>query len=109
MVYKLVPIVLNELSTTVTKKTSWLKEGKGLYILRLIMSAGPFFFLPTVYEAWNADDIEAFRTSTWPLMLIVHFAAFLLFCHRGSDWCAVLCTIMWFIMTSAIVLATIFR
>lgn len=109
MVCKFLPDKLNQLSAFVVEKTSWLKEGKGLYILRIIMSAGPFFFLPTVYEAWFAVDIEAFRTFTWPLMLVVHSAAFFLFCHRGSDWCAVLCTILWFLMTSAIVLAIIVR
>ena len=108
-VHNIIPKVLDGLSDFVVSKTGFAVIGRHQYVLRIIILMGPIFFLPTLYEVWTAENIEVFRTATWPLMLIVHIAFFVSISHHRSDWCARLCTIIWFLITLLIVIATIVR
>ncbi len=110
MALRLIPMAVNSLSDFVATKTKCLvSTNSGIYCLRSIVLLGPIFFLPTLWMAWTADNIDLLRTPTWPLMLFVHIAFFILLSCYVSDWCARLCTIMWFLITLMIVIATIVR
>ncbi len=110
MTLRLIPSAVNCISDFVATKTKCLVSANfGKYCLRIIVLLGPIFFLPTLWMAWTADNIDLLRTATWPLMLFVHVAFFILLSAHDSDWCARLCTIMWFMITSLIVIATIVR
>ncbi len=69
---------------------------------------GPFTFLPTVYQAWTADNIDALRTITWPLMIIINTSALLGVVHNG-DWRMRLVMTLWIIMMAAVWLAAVVR
>jgi hypothetical protein len=58
------------------------KAGQLFLSLSLI---GPVSFLPTVWGAWTAPNIDALRTLTWPMMLVVNTSVFISICHKG-DW-----------------------
>jgi hypothetical protein len=81
------------------------KAGKLFLGLSMV---GPLTFIPTVWEAWFAPDIEALRTLTWPMMVIVNISVFIAVCHNG-DWRVRLSMIMWVILMFLVWLATIFR
>lgn len=105
-----IPVFINNISNNVANKTSNIVSTKyGNHYLRIIVMLGPAFFVPTIWEVWTANNIETFKTLTWPLMLLVHVASFVILSHNKSDWCVRLCTILWFLMTVTIVLAIIFR
>lgn len=99
------PLYVNNFSEAVVNITDGLVDGKFGFCLRFVVILGPVFFVPTVWKVWTYDNIESFRSVTWPLMLVVHIAGFIILCHNKSDWCIRFCTIIWFLMTSLIVLA----
>lgn len=110
MPYRKLPGLVDSLSGLVVSKTYYLtKTKRGLYTLRIIVALGPLFFIPTVYEVWVAENIDAFRTITWPLMLSVHIAAFIMLSCGDNDWCIRLCTLLWFVVTLLIVIAIVIR
>jgi len=79
--------------------------GKAFLSLVLI---GPFTFIPTIYEAWTAPNIDSLRTSTWPLMILINVSATMSLIHKGS-WYMRLVQAMWVIACAAIYIATIVR
>ncbi len=110
MVYRIIPTIVNDFSDFVATKTKCLvSTNSGKYCLRIIVLFGPIFFLPTLWIAWTAENIDLLRTSTWPLLLLVHIASFILLACHESDWCVRLCTIVWFLITLMIVIAIIVR
>ena len=77
-------------------------------IFLAIVLVGPITFLPTMYQAWTAPDIDALRTSTWPLMILVNISAFVGVAHQG-DWRLRLTMIIWTLVMIIIWLATLIR
>lgn len=69
---------------------------------------GPITFLPTVWQAWRAPNIDALRTWTWPLMVIVNLAVLVSVCHNG-DWQIQLSMILWVLLMMLITLAIVVR
>ena len=61
--------VFSEWTAKVT--TQFIKTYIGKIFLAIVL-VGPITFLPTMYQAWTAPDIDALRTSTWPLMILVN-------------------------------------
>ncbi|GMQ95024.1 MAG: hypothetical protein BMS9Abin13_134 [Patescibacteria group bacterium] len=94
-----------ELVSGKTKRFIETRIGKIFLSLMLI---GPITFLPTVWEAWTASNIDVLRTLTWPTMLIVNVASYISFAHNGS-WRARAMAIEWFTVIALIWLATIVR
>lgn len=70
--------------------------------------AGPFTFLPTVWEAWFAPNIDALRTLTWPLLIIINCSVLLALCYNG-DWRIRLSIVMWIFLTFLVSLAAVLR
>ncbi len=69
---------------------------------------GPITFLPTLWEVWTGPNIDAFRTATWPLMVVVNVSVFLSLCHKG-DWQVRLSMIVWIIFMLLTWIATLVR
>lgn len=95
--------------------SAWLREltlpfiqtKPGKLFLSLVL-VGPLTFIPTVYNVWTAENIDAFRSLTWPLMVIVNASATVGLAHKG-DWQMRLAMIFWTIIMAAICIATIVR
>lgn len=73
-----------------------------------LLLVGPLTFIPTVWEAWTADNIDAFRTLTWPLMTMVNISFFISVCHNG-DWRLRVVSVIWIFMMFSVWLATFVR
>ena len=97
--------VFSEWTAKVTKQFIVTYIGK---IFLAIVLVGPITFLPTMYQAWTAPDIDALRTSTWPLMILVNISAFVGVAHQG-DWRLRLTMIIWTVVMIIIWLATLIR
>lgn len=81
------------------------KLGKLFLGLSLV---GPFTFIPTVWIAWTAPNIDALRTLTWPMMVIINFSFLIALCYNG-DWRVRFTMIMWMTLMSLVWMATVFR
>lgn len=79
----------------------------GQLFLSLSM-VGPLTFIPTVWEAWFAPNIDALRTLTWPMMVIINFSVLVALCYNG-DWRTRLSLVMWTILMFLVWMATVFR
>jgi len=97
--------VFSEWTAKVT--TQFIKTYIGKIFLAIVL-VGPITFLPTMYQAWTAPDIDALRTSTWPLMILVNISAFVGVAHQG-DWRLRLTMIVWTVVMIIIWLATLIR
>ncbi|MEK7661949.1 MAG: hypothetical protein AAB355_00390 [Patescibacteria group bacterium] len=73
-----------------------------------VVIVGPLTFLPTVYVAWTASNIDSLRTLTWPLMIVVNISATLGVIHNG-DWRMRLTMLIWVLMMAAVFIATLVR
>lgn len=107
-VFKNIPVTINALSEKIAQQTScFVESGFGKIFLSLVL-VGPFTFLPTLYQAWTAPNIEALRTPTWPMMTVVNSAALLGVIHKG-DWRMRLVMVIWVIIMILTWLATVIR
>jgi hypothetical protein len=88
-----------------TKSFIETRFGQGFLSLAIV---GPLTFIPTVYGAWTADNIDALRTITWPMMTVVNISVFVGVCHCG-DWRMRLSVILWTLISLLVWLATIVR
>ncbi len=79
----------------------------GEIFLSLVL-VGPITFLPTIYIAWTAPNIDSLRTLTWPLMIVVNMSATLGLVHNG-DWRMRLVMFIWIIVFAIVFVATIVR
>ena len=79
----------------------------GQLFLSLSM-VGPLTFIPTAWEAWFAPNIDALRTLTWPMMVIINISVLVAVCYNG-DWRVRLSLVMWIILMFLVWLATVFR
>ncbi len=102
------PSRIDALSNVLAIKTKgFVSTRHGKIFLALVM-LGPITFLPTVYQAWTAENIDSLRTSTWPLMVVVNCSATLGVIHNG-DWRMRLVMVIWIVMMLALWIATIVR
>jgi len=51
----------------------------------LLIFLAPAMFLPTIWEAYSAPNIEALKTVTWPAAVITNVFAFISLSHKGSN------------------------
>jgi hypothetical protein len=86
---------------------NFIKTKAGQWFLALSL-VGPFTFLPTVWAAWTAPNIDALRTFTWPMMVVVNTSVLISVCHNG-DWRVRLSLILWIILMALTWIATIVR
>jgi hypothetical protein len=103
-----IPRTINAIAENVAKTTRPLTEhvlGK-LFLLTVLV--GPATFIPTLWEAMTAPNIDVLRTSTWPMMTMINIAGFISVCHRG-DWRMRLVTFLWVLMTATLTIVTIVR
>lgn len=93
----------------VAKHTGPFLETKaGKFILSSLIFLGPVMFLPTIYNAWTMENIDALRTLTWPTNMLVNFAFWLSLARKG-DWATRLSMIVWVIEMTAITVAIYVR
>ena len=105
---KLIPNSVDVFSDWVAHKTlSFVQLWHGKLFLAIVL-VGPATFIPTMYQARTAPDIDALRTSTWPLMILVNVSAFLGVAHRG-DWRLRLTMIIWIAVMIVVWAATLIR
>ena len=79
----------------------------GKVFLSLVL-VGPLTFIPTMYEAWTAPNIDSLRTLTWPLMILINISATLSVMHNGN-WHMRLVSVIWVLVMTAVFVATIVR
>lgn len=102
-------LVLDErLARFVSCKTEEFVKSRAGKIFLNLMLIGPFTFLPTVWQAWTASDIEVLRTPTWPMMIVINMSTYVALSHNG-DWRTRTVMILWIIVLSLVWIATIVR
>lgn len=105
---KLIPNSVDGFSEWVAQRTlSFVQIWPGKIFLAIVL-IGPLTFIPTMYQAWTAPDIDALRTATWPLMILVNVSAFLGVSHKG-DWRLRLTMLAWIIIMLVIWSAALVR
>lgn len=98
---------IDEAAHWLAEQTPFIKSKGGQMFLSIVLF-GPLTFIPTVWTAWMEPNIDALRTPTWPLMIIVNLAATLSVAHRG-DWRMRLVSAIWIAMMLAVFIATVVR
>lgn len=103
-----IPHKVDSISATVARKTKpFVDTMPGKLFLSLVL-VGPFTFIPTILQAWTAENIDALRTWTWPLMTMINISALLGLVHNG-DWRMRFVMVMWVVTMAAVWLATLVR
>lgn len=105
---KNIPKVVDATSEVVRQKTKNFVETKLGKIFLALVLIGPITFVPQLWQAWTASDIDALRTLTWPLMIIVNMSATLGVVHNG-DWRMRLVMFIWVVVIAFMWLATLVR
>lgn len=100
--------LIDDLHVPVARATKGFVESRLGKLFLAVILVGPFTFLPTVWEAWTAPNIDVLRTPTWPCMTIINFAAWISLAHNG-DWRMRLVGFMWVLMMVAVTLAIYIR
>ncbi len=102
------PERIDRISDVLAEKTAcFAKSFLGKIFLNIVL-LGPLTFLPTLWQAWTAEDINALRTSTWPLMIVVNIATLFSLIHNG-DWRMRLVVVVWILIVSGVYIATLIR
>lgn len=105
---KAIPHRINSVCAVVATRTKpFVETNFGKLFLSLVL-LGPFTFLPTIYQAWTAENIDALRTWTWPLMTFINLSALLGLVHNG-DWRMRFVMVVWVVTMAAVWLATLVR
>ena len=81
---------------------------KGEKFFFLVMLIGPLTFLPTVYQALFGENIEALRTATWPLMIVINGVSYVSLANKGH-WSLRVVILIWVVMMLIITTAIIIR
>ena len=97
--------LLISLVKTLTRRFIDTRLGQLFLSLSLV---GPLTFIPTVWEAWFAPNIDALRTLTWPMLVVVNISVLVALCYNG-DWRVRLSIVMWTVLMFLVWLATVFR
>ncbi len=87
--------------------TPFVKSWAGQMFLSIVL-IGPLTFLPTVWAAWTEPNIDALRTYTWPLLVVVNLSTLLSLVHKG-DWRMRLILVVWTLEMASVWLATLVR
>ena len=103
-----IPCFIDALSDKVANATKPFIESKSGKIFQSIVLLGPLTFIPTIYTAWTAPNIDSLRTLTWPLMIVVNVSASLLLMHDGN-WRMRLVSVAWIIVVALVYLAVLTR
>jgi hypothetical protein len=103
-----VPKWVDTLSEWVAAKTAAFTKTKVGNVFLAMMVLGPLTLIPTVWEAWTAENIEALRTATWPAMAVIDFSFYLNVCHAG-DRMVRATVLLYLIMAILIYVATLVR
>ncbi len=103
-----IPTRVDAICAAVARRTKPFIETTGGKIFLSLMFLWPLTFLPMIYLAWTANDIEALRSPTWPLMIIINTSSLLGVIHHG-DWRTRLVMILWVLAMVAISAAIIVR
>ena len=98
----------SKLSGFISKKTKNFIQTKIGKCFLLVIFVGPITFIPTLWEAYVAPNIDALRTPTWPLMILVNISVYVSLSHNG-DWRTRTVMLLWIIIMALIWLATIIR
>lgn len=107
-VVRAIPGKVDAINAKVAKATLPFVQTKIGKLFLSFLLAGPATFIPTLYMAWTAENIDPLRTLTWPLMIVVNMSATLAVVHNG-DWRMRLVMVVWVLMMTAVFAATIFR
>ena len=102
------PKMIDAISASVARITKPFVETRIGKIFLSVILLGPLTFLPTIYEAWTAPNIDALRTFTWPFMIVVNVAVLLSVVHNG-DWRMRLVMFVWVLTMAAVWVATLVR
>lgn len=103
-----IPILVNTVSAKVKEQTQGFVESTTGRIFLMLIFIGPLTFVPTLWEVWTAPNIDAFRTLTWPALIVVNIASLLALVHNG-DWRMRLIVFIWTIIFALVFLATLVR
>jgi len=96
------------LVATVTRSTEKFIHTKWGQLFLSLSMVGPLTFIPTVWQAWTAENIDALRTMTWPSMVAINLSVLVAVCYNG-DWRVRLSLLMWILLAFLVWLATILR
>lgn len=105
---KLIPNWIESVSMRIRMATLPFVKTRGGKVFLSLVLIGPITFLPTVYMAWTAPNIDSLRTLTWPMLAIVNLSGGLSVVHNG-DWRMQVISVIWFFLMGAVYLATIVR
>lgn len=106
--FKAIPQRIDDVSAVMATWTKpFVETILGKFFLSLVL-LGPLTFIPTIHQAWTAENIDALRTWTWPLMTFINLSALLGLVHNG-DWRMRFVMVMWVIVMAAVWLATLVR
>jgi hypothetical protein len=103
-----IPHRIDSLSSSIAKKTRPFVETLPGKIFLSFVLLGPLTFIPTIHQAWTAENIDALRTWTWPLMILINLSALLGLIHNG-DWRMRFVMVIWIVTMAAVWLATLVR
>lgn len=103
-----IPTHINTVSAAVAKKTKPFVETWPGKLFLSIMLLGPLTFIPTIYQAWTAENIDALRTWTWPLMTFINLSTLLGVIHNG-DWRTRFVMVVWVLTMASVWIATVIR
>jgi len=94
-------------NTVAFKTKDFVKTLPGRILLSL-MFLGPIAFLPTIWQAWTAADIDSLRTMTWPIMITLNMITYIAL-SPNSDPRPRLVLLLWALSGLLIWIATLVR
>jgi len=103
-----IPQTIDKISEELAIITKPLIETKIGRIILLLTLFGPLTFIPQIYQAWTAENIDALRTWTWPAMTLTNSSTLLGLIHKG-DWRIRLVTFVWCLCGLSIWAAVLIR
>lgn len=104
----IIPELVDNVCDAIGQYTKTFYESKLGQLLTSLVLIGPLTFLPTVWVAWTADNIDALRTMTWPMMTFINLIIFVSLCNKG-DWQVRSSTFFWFLLVGLVAVATLVR
>jgi hypothetical protein len=104
----MIPKLVDAVSERIAYATAGFVQTRAGKIFLVLVLVGPLTFLPTLWEAWTAENIDVFRTYTWPALVVINISATLGAIHNG-DWRLRLVMIMWSLVFILMFIATLVR
>ena len=103
-----IQIRVDSCSDVIARATKGFVQSKLGKLFLSIVLLGPLTFIPTIWAAWTAPNIDSLRTLTWPLMIVINVSAGLNVVHNG-DWRMRLVSAVWTLMMAAVFIAILVR